>query len=86
MTSTERVYMTPQGLVKVKRTTHPKCPRCYRHTPEGRSNFDHLCDRCCTTILETFPDHWSAPHIREAHQKCRDMTPAQRLELMEKVF
>ncbi len=68
--------------VKVERTTHPKCPRCYRHTPEGRWNFDSLCDRCCTVLLDKFPDHWSIPHIREAVRAFRAMTPAERRERM----
>lgn len=42
-----------------------KCPRCWHmHTVEG--NHDDLCDRCSAAILEGWPDHESAPHIRAA--------------------
>jgi hypothetical protein len=68
--------------IVVTRTIHPKCPRCYRHTPEGHFNFDHLCDRCCTVILDLFPNHWSVPDIKAKIREFREMTPAQRREML----
>ena len=42
---------------------YTKCPRCWHHTHEGLFNFDGLCDRCCRTLVDNYPDHESVPHI-----------------------
>lgn len=55
--------------ISVTKTTDPKCPRCYRHTPEGRFNYDSLCDRCCDVLISHFPDHWSVPNIKDVRAK-----------------
>ena len=68
-------------VVSAARTTNPKCPRCYRHTTEGRFNHEHLCDRCCEVILDKFPDHWFVPGIRAKFAECREMTPAERIAI-----
>lgn len=45
--------------------TYLQCPRCKGwHSIHG--NFGDLCDGCQRTILEHFPEHESAPHIRAA--------------------
>jgi hypothetical protein len=33
-----------------------KCPRCWHYTHEGKHNYDNLCDRCCTTIINEHPE------------------------------
>lgn len=43
--------------ITVTRAEGVKCPRCYRVTPEGTVNYDALCDRCCTVLLNDFPTH-----------------------------
>jgi len=52
--------------VKIAEHEGPKCPRCYKHSHEGRFNFDGLCDRCQDTILTFFPTHESVPFIEAA--------------------
>lgn len=42
---------------------YTKCPRCWHYTHEGLLNFDGLCDRCCRTLVDNYPDHDSVPHI-----------------------
>lgn len=49
--------------IEVAHAEGVKCPRCWKHTGEGRFNFDGLCDVCCDVILKDFPDHESVPHI-----------------------
>ena len=56
-----------------------KCPRCW-HYHTGVSNFghtieeieqnpklkdEHLCSKCCDVILEQYPNHPSAPYIKQ---------------------
>lgn len=45
-----------------------KCPRCW-HWHGVVENFDNLCDDCQSVILKDFPDHESAPFIKESMQK-----------------
>ena len=42
---------------------YAKCPRCW-HFHGALLNHDALCDRCCNSILEGWPDHESVPFIR----------------------
>ena len=67
------------GLVgTASRTPHPKCPRCYRHCPEGSYNFDNLCDRCCYVILRDYPEHAAVAGIKASYAAQREMTPKER--------
>lgn len=45
---------------------YTKCPRCWHYTHEGLKNHDGLCDRCCLTMMESWPDHPATPLIKEA--------------------
>lgn len=54
-----------QLLIDVKAINDPnwvKCPRCW-HYHTVVLNHDMLCDRCCTSIVEGWPDHPSVPFI-----------------------
>ena len=46
-----------------------KCPRCRHYTHEGLHNYDNLCDRCCSNIVEGWPDHPDTAHILESRKK-----------------
>ena len=46
-----------------------KCPRCWHYTHEGLRNYNNLCDRCCSNIVEGWPDHPDIPHILESRKK-----------------
>ena len=46
-----------------------KCPRCRHYTHEGLYNYDNLCDRCCSNMVEGWPDHPDIPHILESRKK-----------------
>lgn len=50
--------------------TYFKCPRCKAHH-SIHANFDNLCDGCCRTILEHFPEHESVPLIKASLEKWR---------------
>lgn len=48
-----------------------KCPRCW-HMHTVLLNYDGLCDRCCSVLIEAWPNHESAPFIiasRDAQQR-----------------
>ena len=48
----------------VNNPDYVKCPRCW-HYHTVKLNHDDLCDRCCSSILSGWPEHESAPHIKE---------------------
>lgn len=53
-------------LVSASAITDPnmvKCPRCW-HYHGVIVNYDMLCDRCCSSIVEGWPDHESVPFIK----------------------
>jgi hypothetical protein len=41
---------------------YAKCPRCW-HMHTVLTNHDKLCDRCCITLIQAWPDHESVPLI-----------------------
>ena len=58
----------------IKKTVHPKCPRCWRHLAECNYNFDNLCDRCCAMIPE---GHDAYEGIKQKRLEQRNWTPQQ---------
>jgi hypothetical protein len=70
--------VTPKHFkIAVAKTKHPKCPRCYRYLIENNYNFDNLCDRCCSVILNYFPNHASVPYIKAKLAEQKSWTAAQ---------
>lgn len=73
--------MSPQPTAMVRSILHDpnwvKCERC-RHFHTVKLNFDNLCDRCCHSILEGWPEHWSVPFIKAsfASQRAHFSRPA----------
>lgn len=63
--------MCPQPSVVVRSLAsdpnYVKCPRCWKYSHEGLSNYDNLCDTCCSTLISAWPDHPSVPHIKAQH-------------------
>ena len=49
-----------------------KCPRCWHFTHEGLLNFDGLCDGCCRTLIDSYPNHESTPHIIDNWNKQKE--------------
>jgi hypothetical protein len=49
-----------------------KCPRCWHYTHAGLLNYDGLCDRCCRTLIDRYPDHESVPHIVDNWDKQKE--------------
>ena len=49
-----------------------KCPRCWHYTYEGFLNHDGLCDRCCRTLIDHYPDHENVPHIIDNWNKQKE--------------
>jgi hypothetical protein len=47
--------------------TYAQCPRCrnYSSLSNGVDNYDGLCDRCCRTLINCFPEHNSVYSILE---------------------
>lgn len=46
-----------------------KCPRCWHYTHEGFHNPDNLCDRCCTALVDGWPNDPIVPKIMESRIK-----------------
>jgi hypothetical protein len=44
-------------------TMRTRCPRCKRYH-DIIDNYDNLCDRCVTALINDFPNHESVPHIK----------------------
>ena len=68
--------MCPQPSVVIRSLAqdpnYVKCPRCWNYTHEGLSNYDNLCDECCSTLVSAWPDHPSVPHIKAAQEAWRN--------------
>jgi hypothetical protein len=60
--------MCPQPtIVALSLANNPdytKCPRCWHYTHEGLHNHDGLCDRCCSVLLDVWPDHEATQAIK----------------------
>jgi len=65
---------TTSTVIPCKSLGMVKCPRCYHHHAVIW-NFDNLCDRCQSIILENFPTHESVPFIKEALRKQEQEQP-----------
>jgi hypothetical protein len=68
------LLMAPQVSVIVKAVrddpNYKQCPRC-RHYHTVLLNFDYLCDRCCHSIIEGWPEHASVPFIQASWEAQR---------------
>ena len=61
-----------------------KCPRCWHYTHEGLHNYDNLCDRCCSNMVEGWPDHPAIPHILESRKKQLEYFSAEAVQARRK--
>ncbi len=63
--------MSPMPTIIVRSlrddTNYIKCPRCW-HLHTVKLNFDGLCDRCCSVLVEAWPNHESVPLIVAARE------------------
>jgi hypothetical protein len=52
------------GIISlVGNCNYSKCPRCRKYTQEGLNNYNNLCDRCCSTLIQDFPKHETTVNI-----------------------
>lgn len=54
-----------EGYKQQDPETYAECPRCHSHH-SIHGNYDNLCDRCQSVLVEHFPNHPSVPHIKRA--------------------
>ena len=67
----EHMNVTVESLAKTE--GYVKCPRCWHYTHEGVHNPETLCDRCCTAMVEGWPDDPIVPEIIESRRKQREL-------------
>lgn len=60
------------GRVLVEKAEGVKCPRCWKIHPV-RVNFQDLCDRCCHSVVEDYPNHWSVSGIKASYAMQREV-------------